>query len=343
MADDGGRLSLHLDKPGAGPERHLQTTAAALAGASIACIDLAEESRPLLARAKAAGCTVVCDLHDYDGENPFHDGWIAAGDVLFLNDDGMRDPLPWMREQVGRGTALVVVTQGAAGATAMTADETVHVPAERVDDVVDTNGAGDAFVAGFLHARLGRAALRVAMAAGHRQAARCLASPDLAPGRPPSPLLGLRPRAHQHLAGPDEPVRTLVRRQRLMDLGPRVGALALGEPGHQLVERPERLLLEAHALRSGRQQHRRGHAAYLHVGEARVGERLLEHAVTAQRERPGLAGQRRAELGPPTDDADGHGEERVGLGRGVGHDRDPAAVAQGRAHAGQSARARSGK
>ena len=181
MSTDGGRLSLHLDKPGAGPERHVQTTAAALAGASTACIDLAEESRPLLARAKAAGRTVVCDLHDYDGENPFHDEWIATGDVLFLNDDGMRDPLPWMREQVGRGTALVVVTQGAAGATAMTAEETVHVPAEQVDNIVDTNGAGDAFVAGFLHARLGRAALRVAMAAGHRQAARSLASPDLAP------------------------------------------------------------------------------------------------------------------------------------------------------------------
>ena len=70
MAADGGRLSLHLDKPGAGPERHVEPTTAALAEASIACIDLAEESRPLLARAKAAGCTVVCDLHDYDGRTP---------------------------------------------------------------------------------------------------------------------------------------------------------------------------------------------------------------------------------------------------------------------------------
>jgi acarbose 7IV-phosphotransferase len=195
MAADGGRLSLHLDKPGAGPERHLQLTSAALSGASIACIDLAAESRALLARAKAAGCTVVCDLHDYDGRNPFHDDWIAAGDVLFLNDDGMPDPLPWMRDQVGRGTSLVVVTQGAAGATAMTAEETVHVPAERVDRVVDTNGAGDAFVAGFLHARLGRAALRVAMAAGHHQAARCLASPDLAPGTGRLAALLVVPRA----------------------------------------------------------------------------------------------------------------------------------------------------
>lgn len=181
MAADGGRLSLHLDKPGVSSARHAAAVDTALADAAFACLDLAEEVRPLLARAKAAGATVVCDLHDYDGQNPFHDDWISAGDVLFLNDDGLPDPLRWMREQVARGTYLVVVTQGAAGATAMTADETLHVPAERVEHVVDTNGAGDAFVAGFLHARLGRAALPVAMAAGHRQAARCLASPDLAP------------------------------------------------------------------------------------------------------------------------------------------------------------------
>ena len=181
MAADGGRLSLHLDKPGAGPEEHAARTTAALAGSVVALVDLADESRPLLAQAREAGVPLWCDLHDYDGTNPFHQDFVEAADVLFLNEDGMPDPLPWMRERVAAGTGLVVATQGARGALAVTRDEEVHVPAPEVPTIVDTNGAGDAFLAAFLLARLGRAALPVAMAAGHRQAARCLASADLAP------------------------------------------------------------------------------------------------------------------------------------------------------------------
>ena len=185
MAADGGRLSLHLDKPGTATEEHQARTAAALAASSVALVDLAEESRPLLARAREAGVPLWCDLHDYDGTNPFHQDFVDAADVLFLNEDGMPDPLPWMRERVAAGAWLVVATQGARGALAVTRDEEVHIPAPVVPTVVDTNGAGDAFLAGFLLARLGLAALPVAMAAGHRQAARCLASTDLAPAATP--------------------------------------------------------------------------------------------------------------------------------------------------------------
>lgn len=181
MEAAGGRLSLHLDKPGGSSEQYADRVEAALAACDLAIVDLADHARPLLARVREAGVPLVCDLQDYDGTDRFHQDFVDAGDVLFLNDDAMPDPVPWMRDRAEAGTSLVVLTQGARGATAVTRDEVLHVPAPTVTDVVDTNGAGDAFVAGFLVARLGGAALPEAMAAGHRQAGRSLTVPDLAP------------------------------------------------------------------------------------------------------------------------------------------------------------------
>ena len=55
-----------------------------------------------------------------------------------------------------RGPRIVVLTEGAGGATVFSAGTTAHLPAAPVD-VVDTIGAGDAFSAGFLASWLGNA------------------------------------------------------------------------------------------------------------------------------------------------------------------------------------------
>ncbi|WP_200941967.1 PfkB family carbohydrate kinase [Angustibacter sp. Root456] len=50
-----------------------------------------------------------------------------------------------------------------------------------VAKVVDTNGAGDAFMAGFLHATLDGSPVPQALRAGAQQAARSLGTPHLSP------------------------------------------------------------------------------------------------------------------------------------------------------------------
>ncbi|WP_107774747.1 carbohydrate kinase family protein [Nocardioides sediminis] len=182
MDDRGGRVSIYLrlpEPPSSNP--HDRELTEALAGADVAVVDLADWTRPLLPQARAAGKPVWCDVHDYDGTARFHRDWVEAADVLFLNDDGMEDPLPFMRSRVAAGTTVVVCTRGARGATAVTATAELHVPVAPVHDVVDTNGAGDAFVSGFLLATYAGHGLAGAMEAGHRQAAECLCSPGLAP------------------------------------------------------------------------------------------------------------------------------------------------------------------
>jgi fructokinase len=73
---------------------------------------------------------------------------VSDEDLAWLHPD--RDPLDTARRWAEAGPALVVVTHGAAGATALTRGG-LHVtrPAHHVP-VVDTVGAGDAFTAGML-------------------------------------------------------------------------------------------------------------------------------------------------------------------------------------------------
>ncbi|RJS46710.1 carbohydrate kinase family protein [Nocardioides cavernaquae] len=74
---------------------------------------------------------------------------VSSEDLAWLHPDV--EPSAVARRWVGLGAALVVITDGESGATALTQYVTVEVPARRTD-VVDTIGAGDSFMAGLLAA-----------------------------------------------------------------------------------------------------------------------------------------------------------------------------------------------
>ncbi len=181
MTPEGGRLSIYLELPSLTAPEHDSRALAALAAADAAVIDLADPARPFLAAARERGVPVWCDVHDYDGKSEFHQDFVDGADFLFMNDDGMSEAelLAFLRKH-----GQAVATQGAKGATAVVDGETYHVDAVPVPEIVDTNGAGDAFFSGYLVAHLAGADTPTALRAGAEHAARCLASPDLAPAKP---------------------------------------------------------------------------------------------------------------------------------------------------------------
>lgn len=183
MDTGGGRLSVYLRAPGEVPTSGpgWDAALAALDDAAAVVVDLAAHSLPVLAAAAGRGRDVWVDLHDYDGVADFHRPWAEAGTHVFLSSDRLPDHRAFMAARLDAGARLVVCTHGARGATALTADGFVEVPAERVDDVVDTNGAGDGFFAGFLDAHLRGADVEQALAAAAAHAARVVRSPALAP------------------------------------------------------------------------------------------------------------------------------------------------------------------
>ncbi|RCK79631.1 MAG: Fructokinase [Candidatus Ozemobacter sibiricus] len=73
-------------------------------------------------------------------------------DLLFANEDEARTLIRSDDyRKLLKYADLVVIKKGAQGSLALTPTEEVAVPAYRVDDVKDTNGAGDNFQAGFFY------------------------------------------------------------------------------------------------------------------------------------------------------------------------------------------------
>ncbi|MGK5081031.1 carbohydrate kinase family protein [Janthinobacterium sp. HLX7-2] len=144
--------------PYLGPARHAHFSIMAWVG------DLYDD-------ALACGTTVSTDLHDWDGVNPHHKVFALRSDLVFLSTAALkerRDEV--MRAIVAGGRAQAVVAMaGADGAYLLErgSDAVRHFPCAQLDlPVVDTNGAGDSFVAAFLHAWLGGDGLDAAMRRG---------------------------------------------------------------------------------------------------------------------------------------------------------------------------------
>ena len=158
----GRRLSLYDITRGADEDRFTAPVLAPLASAARHVhLSITHPGAHAIDELLACGATLSTDLHDWDGVNTYHEAFADAADLVFLSTTALDDHEATMRRILARGRArAVIATAGAAGAYLLTRDQdtVAHVPVAPLPaPAVDSNGAGDAFVAGFLFGWLGGA------------------------------------------------------------------------------------------------------------------------------------------------------------------------------------------
>ena len=115
----------------------------------------------VLASARTAGCTVSLDLSSFEVVGASR-AWLFSQlhkgiDVVFANEDEIRalfedqtSPYENLTRRLADYGVLAAVKLGKDGAWIAREKEIHRIEPVRVSDVVDTNGAGDAWAAGFL-------------------------------------------------------------------------------------------------------------------------------------------------------------------------------------------------
>ena len=132
--------------------------------------------RQAIAAARAAGRQVAFTLSDPFVISRHGDDFralIAEGliDILFANHHELaaltgKEDFHEGMEALAANVPVLVVTRSEAGAAAQAGGERAEVPAEPVEEVVDTTGAGDLFAAGFLFGYVGGEPLEACLRRG---------------------------------------------------------------------------------------------------------------------------------------------------------------------------------
>lgn len=179
MEAQGKRISIFISNSSDTVHYPISSMQQQLQQFDIIVLNIISYCRPWAPLVAASGQCVWTDLHDFDGSNSYHQPFIDAASHIQLSSDNLPDYKACMENLIQQGKSLVICTHAEKGASALCAKNGwMEVSAESVP-IVDTNGAGDNFFAGFLYGWMLRLPIPQCLQMGTKAAASCVQSPLL--------------------------------------------------------------------------------------------------------------------------------------------------------------------
>jgi sugar/nucleoside kinase (ribokinase family) len=181
MDHAGRRISIFLEPGTFEPAFEALGIERAIPTSDYVVLNISNYCRTIIPAIQRHGKPIWCDIHDYDGQNPYYDDFVRAADYLFMSSDNLRDYRAFMQRMIAQGKQLAICTHGRAGATTLTRDgawmETPIIPGYVPKD---SNGAGDSFFAGFLYGHANGYSTEQSLQLGAVAGGLCVTSAELA-------------------------------------------------------------------------------------------------------------------------------------------------------------------
>ncbi len=180
MDADGGRISMFVTQSSEKIAMNMKAMEYLIKNAGIVVLNIIPYCRQLIPLLKKLNKQVWTDLHDYDGVNVYHKPYIAAAQYIHLSSDNLPNYKKVMKALIASGKELVICTHGKNGASLLTKNGVwMEQPSIPVKIIIDSNGAGDSFFAGFLFGFINLYTLKECMKMGAVCASLCIGSKQL--------------------------------------------------------------------------------------------------------------------------------------------------------------------
>jgi sugar/nucleoside kinase (ribokinase family) len=150
MHSNGKRISIFTSMPTTIPSIH-PNIHTMIENTDVIFLNINEYCRNYIPIFKQYDKPILVDIHDYQEGNPYHQDFIEAADILVASGVNIPNHRQFLETYIKEGKEIVIITKGSEGLIAMDQYHNLYeLPGYNEFDYVDSNGAGDAFTAGFM-------------------------------------------------------------------------------------------------------------------------------------------------------------------------------------------------